>query len=144
MEKNPTMMPVVAAALIKKSGTICLQKRPENKAMPGLWEFPGGKVEHGELPEAALARELHEELDVGVDPADFVPLTFATAPIGDRTLLLLLYACHRWEREARAVESPELRWVETDQMTKLAMPSADGPFIPALANYLQQLRAGRA
>ena len=96
---------VVAAALIGKDGKICLQKRPDNKAMAGLWEFPGGKIERGEQPEVALARELYEELNIKVDPTNLVPLTFATGTVGERDLLLLLYTCHRWEGEPRAVRS---------------------------------------
>src|SRR5204863_947373 len=83
LEKNPTMI-VVAAALLDESGRILLQQRAPGRAMAGLWEFPGGKVEAGELPEAALARELEEELGIGIAPADFVPACFASAPVSGR------------------------------------------------------------
>jgi 8-oxo-dGTP diphosphatase len=91
MEKNPTTLFVVAAALTNQSGAILLQKRPDHVSMGGLWEFPGGKVEAGESPEVALARELFEELGISVNPQDLIPETFASEPLGDRHLLLLLY-----------------------------------------------------
>lgn len=132
MEKNPTMLFVVAAALIDETGRILLQKRPEGKAMAGLWEFPGGKVETGEAPQNALVRELHEELGIEVRPEDLHPCTFASEPLGERNLLLLLYICRHWAGEAQALESPELLWAKIDEMDDLEMPPADGPFITAL------------
>lgn len=138
MEKNPTMLFVVAAALVRSGGRIFLQKRPENKSMAGLWEFPGGKVEACEAPTSALARELHEELGIDVNPADLTPLTFASEPLGDRNLLLLLYVCEVWKGEPSGLESQELTWASIEEMQKLAMPPADEPFIPALKNYLAQ------
>ena len=97
MEKNPTTLFVVAAALTNESGAILLQKRPDHATMGGLWEFPGGKVEAGETPDAALARELFEELGISVNPQDLIPETFASEPLGDRHLLLLLYRCVKWK-----------------------------------------------
>lgn len=136
MEKNPTMLVVVAAALVGGDGRILLQKRPENKMMAGLWEFPGGKVEPGESLAAALARELNEELDIKVSVGDMIPLTFAAEPLEGRDLLLLLYICGSWEGEPRGVESSELAWVTPQEMRALPMPPADAPFIPILEDYL--------
>ena len=132
MEKNPTMLLVVAAALTNEVGEILLQMRPEGRSMAGLWEFPGGKIETGETPESALVRELKEELGVDIDPAAFTPFAFASEPLGDRHLLLMLYRCTRWSGVPRALESPELRWVNPLDMDRLAMPPADLPLMRAL------------
>ncbi|HEY0007132.1 MAG TPA: NUDIX domain-containing protein, partial [Tepidisphaeraceae bacterium] len=99
-DANPTLT-VVAAALVDRESRVLLQRRPEGRQMAGLWEFPGGKVEPGERPEAALMRELHEELGIGTDPACLVPAAFASDDLGDRHLLLLLYICREWRGEPR-------------------------------------------
>jgi len=136
LEKNPTILLVVAAALINDTGKVLLQKRPENKSMGGLWEFPGGKVEPGERPVAALARELNEELGITASPANFTPITFAAEPLDGRELLLLLYACSAWQGEPCALESPEIAWLSVGDMLALPMPPADAPFIPILRDYV--------
>ena len=132
MEENPTMLFVVAAALTSKSGTILLQKRPEGRAMSGLWEFPGGKVETGETPKAALIRELREELSIKVDAEDLIPVTFASENLGDRNMLLLLYKCNQWTNDPISNDQQELRWTNFDEMRSLPMPPADAPFISIL------------
>jgi 8-oxo-dGTP diphosphatase len=136
MQKNPTLLIVVAAALVRSDGSILLQKRPEGRAMAGLWEFPGGKIEAGEAPEAALVRELREELAINIDPADMTPACFASALIGERPLLLLLYICRHWLGEPMPVESPELAWVPIANMRKLDMPPADYPLIDLLEKLI--------
>lgn len=123
---------VVAAALIDPSGRIFVQKRPEGKAMSGLWEFPGGKVEDGELPANALVRELAEELGISVRPEDLHPACFACEPLGDAQLLLLLYICREWTGVASAREAPEFQWATMAALSTLDMPPADGPFIQLL------------
>jgi 8-oxo-dGTP diphosphatase len=133
MEENPTMLFVVAAALTLNNGGILLQRRPSGKPMEGLWEFPGGKVEAGELPKNALIRELAEELGIVVDARDLIPCTFASEDLGARHLVLLLYRCSRWAGEVRGVDGQELRWVGFDEMRQLPMPPADAPFIDILA-----------
>jgi 8-oxo-dGTP diphosphatase len=135
MEENPTLLLVVAAALTNQDGEILLQKRPAGKAMAGLWEFPGGKVEHGESPEAALVRELEEELGVTVAPSDCMPLTFASEPLGGRNLLLLLYRVTNWQGDPAPLHSPELRWATPAAMAQLAMPPADLPLVEFLRNH---------
>ena len=136
MKKIPTTLLVVAAALVDENGRILLQKRPIGRSMAGLWEFPGGKLEDGETPEAALARELAEELAIGIDIANLVPACFASAVVGDRPLLLMLYICTIWEGEPVAVESPELGWFSINEMAALAMPPADIPLIELLKKLL--------
>lgn len=126
------MLTVVAAALQNDLGQFLLQKRPEGRAMAGLWEFPGGKVEGGETPEQALVRELYEELAIHVKSENLAPACFASAPLGDRQLLLLLYICRIWNGTPTAVESPELGWFAISEMRALAMPPADEPLLDLL------------
>jgi 8-oxo-dGTP diphosphatase len=138
MEKNPTMLFVVAAALTNENDEILLQKRPEGRSMAGLWEFPGGKVEAGETPESALIRELEEELGVGIEAENLHPVTFASQVLGHKHLVLLLYICRIWNGEPKALESPEIAWVTLSEMRSFDMPPADVPFIDALALALRR------
>lgn len=135
MEKNPTLM-VVAAALARPDGRVLLQQRPAGKAMAGLWEFPGGKVEPGERPEQALARELGEELGIDVEEAALAPAAFASAPLGERHLLLLLYLCRRWVGEPEPLDAEALCWVTPAEMRTLPMPPADVPLVDMLERLL--------
>jgi 8-oxo-dGTP diphosphatase len=135
LEKIPTMT-VVAAALVDAQGRVLLQQRPEGRAMAGLWEFPGGKVEEGELPEAALARELEEELGIAVAPADLGPACFASAPLGERHLVLLLYVCRVWEGEPRPLHAEALKWLGPAEMDPEEMPPADRPLNALLQRLL--------
>lgn len=131
------LMPVVAAALIDGAGRVLLQRRPPGKQMADLWEFPGGKIEPGEAPEAALARELAEELAITVDPAAMTPLTFASAGLGARHLLLLLYVVRDWTGAPQPLEASALAWVTPAAMRDLAMPPADVPLVAILERFLQ-------
>lgn len=135
MEKNPTLT-VVAAALVRQDGAVLLQQRAEGRQMAGLWEFPGGKIEAGERPEAALVRELREELGIEVPPDALAPAAFASAELGDRHLLLLLYLCRSWQGEPRALDAAALRWVAPSDMHALPMPPADVPLVAALERLL--------
>lgn len=126
------MIWVVAAALINASGEILVQKRAVGRSMAGLWEFPGGKVEPDERPEAALVRELHEELGINVVEGNLTPATFASEPLDSRHLLLLLYLCRVWAGTATALDAEEIRWVPLNTLYTLDMPPADQPFIKAL------------
>ncbi|NIJ29222.1 8-oxo-dGTP diphosphatase [Sphingomonas insulae] len=135
-DRAPTLLPVVAAALVDGEGRVLLQRRPPGKQMADLWEFPGGKIEPGESPEAALARELAEELAITVDPATAIPLTFASAALGQRHLLLLLYLIRDWQGEPRPLEASALAWVLPQDMHALAMPPADVPLVAMLERLL--------
>lgn len=132
MEKNPTMLFVVAAALTNEKGEILLQKRPAGAQMEGLWEFPGGKVDAHESPESALIRELHEELGIIVQPTNLTPLTFASEPLDERNLLLLLYHCDKWQGDPTALYASHIRWVMPTDMAIMQMPPADYPLVDAL------------
>ena len=123
---------VVAVALVDADGRVLLQQRPPGKAMADLWEFPGGKVEPGETPEAALVRELEEELGIETHASCLAPATFASEPLGDRHLLLLLYVCRKWEGMPEARHATALQWVRPAQMYALDMPPADLPLIGIL------------
>ena len=132
MSPGSSILLVVAAALIDSGGRVLLQQRAPYRSMPGLWEFPGGKVEPGETPEAALVRELEEELGVAVDAAALAPLAFASEALGDRHLLLLLYAARHWHGEPQPLDASALRWVTVEDMRDLPMPPADVPLVEAL------------
>ena len=137
MTNAPLLLPVVAAALVDADGRVLLQQRPEGKSLAGLWEFPGGKVEPGETPEAALIRELEEELAISVPHACLAPAAFASAPLGERHLLLLLYVVRDWRGEPQALEATALQWTTPAAMRTLAMPPADVPLVASLAHFLQ-------
>ncbi len=123
---------VVAAALFDSQGRVLVQRRPSGKQHAGLWEFPGGKVDPGERPEAALVRELAEELDIAVDPGALTPIAFASEPLEARHLILLLYRCDAWSGEPVALDAAEIRWMAVGDLHTLDMPPADRPFIAAL------------
>lgn len=123
---------VVAAALIDGDGRVLVQQRPVGKAMAGLWEFPGGKVENGEVPEAALIRELREELGIDVERACLAPACFASELLGDRHMILLLYICRKWQGIPQALEAPAMKWVRPLDLHALAMPPADKPLVGLL------------
>ena len=123
---------VAAAALVDADGRVLVQRRPAGKPMAGLWEFPGGKVEPGEAPEAALIRELAEELGIDVESACLAPAAFASEPLGERHLLLLLYVCRKWRGMPEARHAEALQWLRPVALHRLAMPPADKPLIGLL------------
>ena len=132
---------VVAVALIDADGRVLVTERPEGKALAGLWEFPGGKVEPGERPEATLIRELREELGIAVEEPCLAPLTFASHAYEDFHLLMPLYACRRWEGTPRGLEGQRLAWVRAAKLRDYPMPPADEPLIPALIDLLSPFGA---
>jgi 8-oxo-dGTP diphosphatase len=127
---------VVACALIDADGRVLLAQRPEGKAMAGLWEFPGGKVEAGELPEQCLTRELKEELAITIREPCLAPLTFASHSYPDFHLLMPLYVCRRWEGTITALEGQKLAWVRPNRLRDYEMPPADIPLISHLMALL--------
>ena len=127
---------VVAVALIDADDRILVAQRPPGKKLAGLWEFPGGKVDPGERPEAALIRELHEELGIEVKEACLAPLTFASHAYQDFHLLMPLYVCRRWQGLAAPREGQALKWLRARQLRDIPMPPADEPLIPALIDLL--------
>lgn len=127
------MLVIVAAALVDADGRVLVQQRAAGRAMAGLWEFPGGKIEPGETAEAALVRELREELGIETETACLAPAGFGTAPMeGDGQLLLLLYACRKWRGIPRALDAADLRWLRPHQLHDIPMPPADLPLIGLL------------
>lgn len=127
---------VSAVALIDVEGRILLAQRPEGKSMAGLWEFPGGKIEPGETPEAALIRELHEELGIETWDSCLAPLTFASHKYDHFHLLMPLFACRKWEGIPQAREGQVLKWVKPNELRNYPMPAADIPLIPILRDWL--------
>lgn len=127
---------VSAVALIDVDGRILLTQRPEGKSMAGLWEFPGGKIEPGETPEAALIRELHEELGINTWASCLAPLTFASHSYPDFHLLMPLFACRKWEGIVQGREGQALKWVRAADLRSYPMPPADIPLIPILRDWL--------
>ncbi|WP_417498534.1 (deoxy)nucleoside triphosphate pyrophosphohydrolase [Lacibacterium aquatile] len=127
---------VVAVALVDEDGRVLLAQRPPGKAMAGLWEFPGGKLNPGETPEAALIRELKEELDIDVSASCLAPFTFASHTYADFHLLMPLYVCRVWEGHPKPVEGQVLAWATPQEMAKYPMPAADKPLIAMLRDLL--------
>lgn len=127
------LLVIVAAALVDADGRVLVQQRAAGRAMAGLWEFPGGKIERGESAEMALVRELKEELGISTETACLAPAGFGTAPIEDgRQLLLLLYVCRKWSGIPKALDAAALRWVRPLELHDLPMPPADLPLIGLL------------
>lgn len=127
---------VVAAALIDADNRVLIARRPEGKALAGLWEFPGGKIDMGERPEDALIRELKEELGVEVKAPCLAPLTFASHAYEDFHLLMPLYVCRKWEGFVRPLDKQALKWVRAKDLRAYPMPPADAPLIPYLMDLL--------
>ena len=127
---------VSAVALIDIDGRVLLGQRPEGKSMTGLWEFPGGKVETGETPEAALVRELNEELGIDTWESCLAPLTFASHSYEKFHLLMPLFACRKWNGMPQSRENQALKWVKADELSNYPMPAADVPLIPILRDWL--------
>ena len=127
---------VAAVALVDPDGRVLIAKRPEGKALAGLWEFPGGKVEAGERPEAALIRELKEELAIDVEESCLAPLTFASHTYEEFHLLMPLYVCRRWKGVVTSLEGQDLQWVKPLKLCGYPMPPADTPLIAHLIDLL--------
>ena len=123
---------VVSIALVNGEDEILLSKRPQNKHLPGFWEFPGGKVEEGETPEKALIREVKEELNIDINNKCIAPLSFSEFDYNNFQLLLLLYICRRWDGEPMSMENNKLEWVKPNMLRAYKMPPADDALIYCL------------
>jgi 8-oxo-dGTP diphosphatase len=135
-EPGLPILTVVAVALVDADGRVLLAQRPEGKAMAGLWEFPGGKIHPGESPEAALIRELKEEIDIDVTEACLAPFTFASHRYESFHLLMPLYVCRRWKGTMRPREGQTLAWVRPAKLGDYPMPPADKPLVAMLQDLL--------
>ena len=127
---------VAAVVLVDVDGRVLLAQRPEGKAMAGLWEFPGGKVEPGETPEAALIRELHEELGIDTWASCLAPLTFASHGYADFHLLMPVFICRRWDGIVAPHEGQNLAWVTPERLRDYPMPEADSPLVPIIRDWV--------
>ena len=139
MADKPPVLPMVlvaAAALVDADGRVLICQRPQGKQLAGLWEFPGGKVEAGETPEACLIRELEEELGIAVTPACLAPFVFASHEYETFHLLMPLYLVRRWEGTITAKEHPALAWVKPSKLGDYPMPPADGPLVAWLRDLI--------
>jgi len=137
MNEGPKpLLLVVACALIDRTGKILLARRPAGKKLAGLWEFPGGKLAAGETPEAALVRELDEELGIAVKPTDVAPFAFASHSYESFHLMMPLYLCRRWTGVPTPREGQALAWVDPARLEEYPMPPADRPLIPMLRDFL--------
>lgn len=130
------MVLVSAVVLVDPDGRVLLAQRPEAKSMAGLWEFPGGKVEPGETPEAALIRELHEELGIDTWSSCLAPLTFASHSYDDFHLLMPVFICRKWDGTPMSKEGQALKWVQPARLRDFPMPAADLPLIPIIRDWL--------
>ncbi len=135
MADKPLLL-VAAAALVDADGRVLICQRPASKALAGLWEFPGGKVEAGETPEACLIRELDEELGIAVTHACLAPFVFASHGYESFHLLMPLYLIRRWEGQVTAREHAALAWVKPSRMGDYSMPPADAPLVAWLRDLL--------
>ena len=149
MATASTLLTVVALALIDSEGRVLMQRRPETSAHGGLWEFPGGKIESGEGPAAALVREIAEELGLNLCEDDLIPVSFAASPSGAaggtdagrgiRPVLLLLYACRRWQGDPVPEPGAAVQWTAPEAISALQMPPLDVPLAAALQFHLKNL-----
>ena len=136
MPEAPKLLFVVAAALVDPDNRVLIAQRPDGKALAGLWELPGGKLAAGERPDAALIRELDEELGITVKEDCLAPLSFASHAYPDFHLMMPLWVCRRWEGIVSSREGQALKWVRPGQLRDYPMPPADEPLIPPLIDLL--------
>lgn len=140
MEKNSTLIAVVAVALIRDDGYVLMQRRRFGAMHGGLWEFPGGKVKPLETAEQALIREIREELGITIDILDLAPLAFASDPAQPpqprEPYVILLYSCNKWQGEPCCLVGEAINWFARDELPSLAMPPLDIPLVEALIRVI--------
>ena len=136
IEADRSIILVAAAALLDRNDRVLISRRPQGKPMAGLWEFPGGKVDDGETPEAALIRELYEELGIHVSEGCLTPLTFASHGYDEFHLLMPLYVCQKWDGTVTPCEGQQLKWVHPVSLGDYDMPPADKPLITVVQDLL--------
>ena len=136
IEADRPIVLVAAAALLDRNDRVLISRRPQGKPMAGLWEFPGGKVDDGETPEAALIRELDEELGIHVSEGCLTPLTFASHGYDEFHLLMPLYVCQKWDGTVTPCEGQQLKWVHPVSLRDYDMPPADKPLIAVVQDLL--------
>ena len=127
---------VAAGAIFDRDGRILLARRPPGKAMAGLWEFPGGKIAEGETPEAALKRELKEELGIETETSCLAPIAVASCSLEEFHLLMPLFTCRKWSGVPQPIEASEIKWVRSSELLKYEMPPADRPLAAQLRDFL--------
>ncbi|MEM6682391.1 MAG: (deoxy)nucleoside triphosphate pyrophosphohydrolase [Pseudomonadota bacterium] len=135
LKSDKSIVLVAAVALFDRDDRVLIAQRPPGKSLAGMWEFPGGKIEPGETPEAALVRELKEELDVDACLECFQPFSFASHSYPDFHLLMPLFICRRWEGLAKPLEGQVLKWVRIAELRSFTMPPADLPLVAMLEDY---------
>ena len=135
-DENSPILLVVAVALVDRDGRVLITQRPEGRSMAGLWEFPGGKVEHSETPEAALIRELQEELGIDTSENCLAPFTFASHAYESFHLLMPLYLCRKWQGLIVGKEGQRYKWVKPYELKDYPMPPADEPLVAMLRDFL--------
>ncbi|MXV44075.1 NUDIX domain-containing protein [Saccharibacter sp. 17.LH.SD] len=135
--RSRTLLVSAGVLVSKENGAVLLAQRPEGKPLAGYWEFPGGKVEPTESPEAALIRELNEEIGITVSPNNLEPFTFVSEDCSTFHLLMPIYIIRHWEGEPVGREKQTLRWAPLDTLHSYSMPKPDLPLIPKLQQYLK-------
>lgn len=132
MKSRLPPMHVMAGVLRDADGRMLLAQRPPGKHLAGLWEFPGGKLEAGETPLMALARELREELGIEIDPASCTPLTRVPWAYGERGLRLDAWQVARWQGTPVSLDNQALQWCEPGQVTPALLAPADRAILQTL------------
>ena len=139
--RDQGLLIVGACALVDPDGRVLIARRPEGKPLAGKWEFPGGKAEAGESPEAAVVRELREEL--GVEPCEqcLQPFAFASEIMDDgRPLLMPLFVCRRWDGFVDPKEGQTVAWARPDRLSEYDLLPADRPLAAELRDRLEGVR----
>ena len=127
---------VAVCALVDPDGRVLVTKRPKFKTMPNLWEFPGGKVEDGELPDQAIVRELSEELCIQTSSSCLAPVTFVIHHYQKLNIILFLFICRKWEGFIRPLEGQQISWVTKSDLRSYKMPEANSYLIAILRNWV--------